>query len=425
MTRKTTLLRIIVLFLLIWPLWSLAADPTATSYTPSECQGTSMPYPTPAVNSRVYPDSLTPIYIHHVGRHGSRFLSSSKYTTALMRHLDLAEAQGSLTKTGKELKKLCSNIIATTAGRWGALDSLGMAEQRAIASRTHQAFPMLFSETKVSALSSYVPRCVASMDEFTHQLTRLNNKIEIYTSSGRQNSPLMRPWSSDADYKAFMESEEWHTVYDAYFDQMVGTKIAGKIFGTGYTLDEGEARDMAINIYKVVAGCSAMGMRVNASQFFTAEEYNALWAVNNLHHYLTHSASTLSRAPMDMSARLLAEIVERTDMAASGSNPYAVELSFGHAETLMPLLALMRLQGCYYMTNYFDTVGLHWRDWQIVPMAANLQMVLFHAKSGRLYLRADLNEVPVSLIPGRDDKYVPWDDAKAYLTRCLPLMLQP
>ena len=31
-----------------------------------------------------------------------------------------------------------------------------------------------------------------SMYEFTHQLDRLNNSVEIYTSSGRQNSPLMR-----------------------------------------------------------------------------------------------------------------------------------------------------------------------------------------------------------------------------------------
>ena len=77
------------------------------------------------------------------------------------------------------------------------------------------------------------------------------------------------------------------------------------------------------------------------------------------------------------------------------------------------------------MTNYFDTVGLHWRDFHVVPMASNLQMFLFKSKSGRYYVRVDLNEVPVPLIPGRSDLYTPWEKAKEYMTRCLPLYLQP
>nr|WP_289760752.1 hypothetical protein [Duncaniella muris] len=100
-------------------------------------------------------------------------------------------------------------------------------------------------------------------------------------------------------------------------------------------------------------------------------------------------------------------------------------LRFGHAETLMPLLSLMHLPGCYYMTNYFDTVGMHWRDFYVVPMASNLQMILFRAESGNYYLRVDLNETPVSLIPGRSIIYIPWNTAQDYLVRCLPIQMQP
>lgn len=168
-----------------------------------------------------------------------------------------------------------------------------------------------------------------------------------------------------------------------------------------------------------------MAIPADASKYMTIEEYNALWSIENLHHYLTHSASTLSQAPMDMASALLTDMMETMDQAVKGSNEYAVMLRFGHAETMMPLLALMRLPGCYYMTNYFDTVGLHWRDFHVVPMASNLQMFLFKSKSGRYYVRVDLNEVPVPLIPGRSDLYTPWEKAKEYMTRCLPLYLQP
>ncbi len=400
-----------------------AADPTSTRYNAVQCQGSAMPYPDPAM-PRVIPDSLTPVFLNHVGRHGARFYSSSKFTTATLRMLDRADSLRTITPVGKELKALCRRIINVTAGRWGALDSLGMAEQRAIASRTFTAFRPLFSGTKISAISSYVPRCIASMDEFTHQLARLDNKIEIYTSSGRQNNSLMRPWTDDVEYKDFMASDGWHKVYDEWFDKNTSPAIAARLLGA-MPLAEGEDKDFAMNVYKIVAGCASIGISVDASKFLTSEEYNSLWSIENLHHYLTHSASTLSQAPMDLAARLLLNLIDTFQQAVDGNSTYSVMLRFGHAETLMPLLAIMRLKGCYYMTNYFDTVGQHWMDFHVVPMAANLQMSLLRSKtSGTLYLRVDLNENPVPLIPGRQEIYTPWPQAREYLNRCLPLIMQ-
>lgn len=416
---------IFILFSLLFGLTAAAADPTATNYTYDECQGSAMPYPIPDMALRAIPDSLTPVYVNHAGRHGARFLSSGKYTNALLKYLGKADSLHTITPAGMELMKLCADVVSRTAGRWGALDSLGMAEQRGIASRLHMLTPALFKDTKINAISSYVPRCVASMDEFTHQLTRLDNKIEIYTSSGRQNSPLMRPWNDDADYKEYMASKEWHEVYDKYLDATVPVAVATRLLGEKYPFADGEAKEFVSAVYKVVSGCGAMSLNAKASRFFTLAEYNAMWSIGNLEHYLTHSASTLSQAPMDMAAALLSDLVETMDRAAKGENEYAVMLRFGHAETMMPLLALMRLSGCYYMTNYFDTVGLHWRDFHVVPMASNIQMILFRADSGRMYVRVDFNEIPTPLIPGRSTIYTPWESAKDYLIRCLPLHLQP
>ncbi len=416
---------IFILCTVAFGLAATAADPTATHYSYTECQGSAMPYPVPDQAPRAIPDSLTPVFVNHMSRHGARFLSSSKYTSTLSRYLGRADSLHTITPAGRELQKLCNTIVRNTAGRWGALDSLGMAEQRGIASRLHILVPSLFIDTKVNAISSYVPRCVASMDEFTHQLTRLNNRVEIYSASGRQNSPLVRPWTHDKDYKEYIDSKQWHEVYDSFVDATTPISVAKKILGDKYPFAPGEAQDISLAVYKVVAGCAAMAIPADASKYMTIEEYNALWSIENLHHYLTHSASTLSQAPMDMASALLTDMMETMDQAVKGSNEYAVMLRFGHAETMMPLLALMRLPGCYYMTNYFDTVGLHWRDFHVVPMASNLQMFLFKSKSGRYYVRVDLNEVPVPLIPGRSDLYTPWEKAKEYMTRCLPLYLQP
>ncbi len=411
------------IFISVAAITAFASDPTTTTYSASQCEGSAMPYPAPAVQREI-PDSLTPIFLNHVGRHGARFYSSSKYTTSVLRQLDTAESIGSITPAGKELKALCNRIVSVTAGRWGALDSLGMAEQRAIASRTFTTFPKLFDGTKISAISSYVPRCIGSMNEFTHQLSRLNNRIEIYTSSGRQNNSLLRPWTDDEDYKTYMASEEWHKIYDETFDRNASPAIAQRLLGSGMQLGDGEDKDFAMNVYKIVAGCSSIGIGIDPSKFLTSEEYNSLWGIENLHHYLTHSASTLSQAPMDLASRLLIDIIDTFQAAADGKSGYSAILRFGHAETLMPLLALMRLRGCYYMTNYFDTVGLHWMDFFVVPMASNIQMTLLRSGKGNLYVRVDLNENPLPLIPGSDNIYTPWPKAKEYLNRCLPLIMQ-
>lgn len=403
---------------------SIAADPTATTYDAWQCQGSSMPYP--VVTRVAVPDSLglQAVMINHVGRHGARFLSSSRYTRAMSRALAKADSLGTITPRGREFRKLVDLIVAKTASRWGALDSLGMAEQRAIASRLFQAFPEVVKNARIHAIASYSPRAIASMDEFTHQLSRLDNHVEIYTSSGRQNSPLLRAFDLNDDYRDYIASDGWRKVYSDFADAALPLAPVSRLLGDAYPYEEGEAQDLAKVMYKIIAGCSAMSVDAGWERFLTLEEYNAMWSVENLHHYLTYSASTLSSAAPDMDSALLLDIIKTTDAFIAGESSTPIELRFGHAETLMPLLALMHVPGCYYMTNYFDTVGLHWRDFYVVPMASNIQLILFKDAKGEYFVRLDLNEVPVPIIPGRSSLYVPWKTAREYFNRCLPLIDQ-
>lgn len=403
---------------------AFGADPTATRYSFEQCAGTYMPYPAATVTA--CPDSLEPVMINHMGRHGARFPSSDKNIKAVMAAVEAAEKAGTLTPTGRQLADLCRVITARTAGRWGALDSLGMAEQTAIATRMAKSWPSLFAGGRVEALSSYSPRCIMSMYSFAHQLSRMDNRIEVFTSSGRQNSALMRPFDSDEDYREWLAGESWQQPLTDFTALMVSEEPLRRVFGKTYqATSPSEMASLVMAEYSVVACAAAIGIDARPERFFTIEEYNRLWSVSNLRHYLRFSASTLTRTTADMAAPLLKNLIETTDAAARSEATIAVRLRFGHAETLMPLLALMHLPGCYYMTNYFDTVGLHWRDFYVVPMAANLQMILLRNKNnGRMYLRVDLNEQPVPLVPGRTSIYTPWETAREYLTRCLPLLWQ-
>lgn len=420
--RSLTIIATLVLSIFI----ARGADPTDTSYSFQQCEGSAMPYPVPA-ESVTLPDSLTAVFINHVGRHGARFPSSPKNVTALIRELAKADSAKALTPAGEELLTLAKFVSETSRNRWGALDSLGMAEQRGIASRMFRNYGMLFNDTRVNAISSYSPRCVMSMYEFTHQLDRLNNHIEITTSSGRQNSPLMRPFDLDPDFIEWVKSGDWKAAYEMQFETMMPTAPARKLFKGEYAkeMTNDDARKVSYHAFKLLQGLSAMGLPSKMERYFTREEANQAWSCTNLSHYLERTASTLSTLPAEIAAPLLTDLLTTAEAAVEGKQQYAVMLRFGHAETLMPLLSLMHLDGCYYLTNYFDTVALHWKDFHVVPMASNLQMILVKSKSGKMYVRLDLNERPIPLLPGSDIIYTPWQQAREYLLRCIPLHLRP
>ena len=398
------------------------ADPMATNYSWSQCEGSLTPYPV-EVNPAVYPDSLHPVFINHVGRHGSRYPASAANCLKLQKALTRADSAGTITPVGRQLEKLNDLIISRSTNQWGALDSLGMAEQRAIATRMFYNFGEIMANgATVSAISSYSPRAMMSMFSFVHQLDRMDNHINFVTSTGRVNSALMRPFDTSKEYTDFRRSNEWKPAYDEYFTDVCPTAPIRRALGERFPFESSEEeRDLAITEYYVVAGCEAMSVDPSASRFFSKEEYNALWSCFNLRQYLQRTATTISTIPADIASELVQDLISTTENFINGTNPATVNLRFGHAETLMPLLSLMRLKGCYYMTNYFDTVALHWCDFDVVPMAANLQMILFKSDSGKYYVRIDLNEKPVPLQPNKPELYTPWGEARNYLTRILPL----
>jgi hypothetical protein len=58
-------------------------------------------------------------------------------------------------------------------------------------------------------------------------------------------------------------------------------------------------------------------------------------------------------------------------------------------------------------------------------MSANLQIILFSTDNGKHYVRIDRNEQPVTLLPNDNSIYIPWEKARDYLMRCVPIYYQP
>ncbi len=225
----------------------------------------------------------------------------------------------------------------------------------------------------------------------------------------------------------FRRAKSWEPAYNAHFEAVCPTTAIRRVLGEDFPFSsDAHARDAAITEYYVLAGLRAMGLPSQMQTYFTIEEANALWSCFNLRQYLQRTATTVSTVPAEIAGDLVLNIIETTDAYTTGEDTGTCAiLRFGHAETLMPLLSLLRIPGCHYMTNYFDTVASHWRDFDVVPMAANIQFIVFKSRrTGDYYVRVDVNETPVALRPGDDSLYFPWGELRRFMMNCVPLHAQ-
>ena len=394
----------------------------ATSYgfTYDNGRASLSPYPE-CTSIPEYPDSLTPIFINHVGRHGSRYPAGSFHTMTLKKALDEADSLNTITPLGKQLKEETERVIEATAGRWGELDTIGEKEHREIAGRMHQKYPQLLDSANISAISSDSPRSIMSMYFFTQQLAKSAEEINITTESGSKFTPLMRNYELDEAYQAYRNDTAYTAAYNRFAAANIPIEPILRVLGEEYPLDYSTVYDLALAEYYVSAGMNAMGLEHDASKYFTIDEYHKLWSVFNFRQYLLYSASLVSTRPAEIAAPLLQNIVATADSVVTGKLHIAAKLRFGHAETLMPLMALIQAPGCYYLTHYYDTLADNWKDYEMFPMAANLQLVYFKAPSGKIYVRAEYNEKPIQLLPGAESQYVDWNDLRLRFLELLPL----
>lgn len=406
----------IILFLALFCA-SIAQGITYFSY--QECQGSLRPYPVPT-QSYSYPDSLTPIFINHIGRHGSRYAASASWTLQMRDALAQADSLKTITPLGKKFQKEVEKVIKATGDRWGALDSLGMAEQSGIAERMFANFPQLLQKGNINAIATYSPRVIMSMYTFTHSLAQLSSNININASSGKRFSPLLCFFDDNEDYIHFRSGKECKDAYKKFLDETCPTAPIEKLLGVKYPFNPELKKDLAMSEYYIIAGMKSMGINFDPAPYLSLEEYNKLWSIFNFRQYIQRTHSTLSSVPANISAPLLENIISTADSVLSGKLNIVAQLRFAHAETLMPLFSLLNLPHCNYLTNYFDTVQYHWADWYVVPMASNLQIIYFKATgSGNIYVRFDLNETPISLSSEDSTKYYPWDKAREYMIDCL------
>lgn len=397
---------------------------------PARYAGSMMPYDLSHEEIQtVWADSLTPVYVARVARHGARYISSASKLDRLKAAIAEARERKTLTKEGERFNRLLSDVETATADRWGDLSEVGVTEEHRLAECIFTMLPGLFRTASINAISSYVPRVVKTAYEFTYQLTSLSSRAEISVAEGKRFNPLLRCFETDKDYAAWRKSGAWKEQVALMTDTLVSPAPARRIFGT--YLSDKDARDLTLDIYDILQSLSAFGLPAATDEFMTAQEYEGCWKIDNLTHYLRNSISPLSdlagKATSPLLARIIADaerslsgrIEKAADRAAGFSVPgdasgADVNLYFGHAETLMPLLSLMRVEGCYDDSSDLSTLYERWKDYDVVPLGANIDIILLEAPSGAIHAALRHNGNFIRPMPD-SGMTVEWNAYRQYL----------
>ncbi|MDE6682468.1 MAG: histidine phosphatase family protein, partial [Muribaculaceae bacterium] len=362
------------------------------------------------------PDGLELVHISYVARHGARYLSSPKKVAKISSALSDASAEGRLSAEGEAFLSYLNAIADSTDGRWGLLSPVGLEEQRRLGTDMARMFPSLLNRGKVTEISTFVPRVIMTMYEFNHSLELKHQDLEIFTSSGHQNDSLLYCFDTFSNYRDFRDSGEWKKVYDDYVAQHVSPEPARRLFSEFDGKDK-KLRDLTMEMYGVLQGNRAAGFQAPTTRWFTVEEYRQCYNASNLKHYLRNTPNPMDPYCASATAMLIERIISDADksLSAKGAASDRTVFSgyFGHAETLLPLLAVMNIPGCYYPVTNYDLLDSKWKLQDITPLGANLALIFMRDADDVVYVYVRHNGRNVPAYPGAPD-FIKWSDLKAY-----------
>lgn len=373
----------------------------AAALTPREAAGIHRLYPTPAMQPSTPPEGYTPFYISHFGRHGSRYLINSKEYAEPLAILSVADSANALTPFGRSLLERIKILNGEVDGHYGELTRLGRGQHAGIARRMIASYPEVFAgRARVTARSTMAPRCISSMQSFIGALKDINPALDISSASADSITGLFYYYSPEGEaYRA--KTAPWREPFEEYNrSHMPSASVCSRIFADKDYLDSKvDADKLTMRLYYLVTDSPNTDTQVDLSDVLTEGELAALWDIYNTRLYVAHSNFAMSDSAMLQSKRpLLRDIIDRADatIADRGNN---ADLRFGHDENLVPLAALMGIRGCDGRTDDINKASEMFRDYEITPMAANLQLIFYRsaAKGKPVLVRVLLNEREVSL----------------------------
>lgn len=372
------------------------------------------------------PAGMTPFYISHYGRHGSRYHNKPETYDIPYHILASADSMGKLTVLGQDVMERLDRIRHDAEDRWGELTTLGAQQHQEIARRMMERFPEVFTDkVDIEARSTTVTRCILSMENAMMQMARTNPKLDIHHNATERDMYYL----NQQDKKLFaqkMDSATWE--YYMTFTRTLekNDRLMQTLFNdTAYIRQHVNGGKLNYYLFKVASNIQSTNLRKELALYdiFTEEEIYNNWQKENAWWYICFGAATVNGGRQPYTQRnLLRKIIAEADSCIQLKVP-SVNLRYGHETIVMPLVCLLDINGYGLATDDLASLAQrNWANYKIFPMACNLQLVFYrrHPQDRDVVFKVLLNEEEATLpLPSDMAPYYRWNDFKEYYLRKL------
>lgn len=395
----------------------------ANSYLAYPIPSEGVPELTPA------PRGYHPFYISHYGRHGSRWLTSSRNYDVPVNILQKAARNNMLTSEGTKLLHQLEELRIDSQGHTGELTPLGARQHQGIARRMAANFPEVFRTTRrqdkahVDCKSSTVMRCALSMANEAMTLKELYPDLDLTLDASAADMAYIA-YGGDDEVRQRQKDARANEIpaYNARHSH-VGHLVQVLFKDSTFVRDSLDINAFLENFALVASNEQSHERGTNLLQLLDEEEAWEVWLRDNAQWHVLRGSSDITegRMPLIVARSLLSDIVTKADsMIVHGGR--GAHLRFGHDSNLMPLAVLLNIDDAdRTLANMEDVEASGWMAHHYVPMAGNIQLVFYRSRhDSEILVKALLNEHEATLPLSSDlFPYYRWSELKAYcLNRC-------
>lgn len=322
------------------------------------------------------PEGYRLVCLSHYGRHGSRWMTSDKRYEWLWKQF---EDEKLLTRRGRGVRSWLKKICDNARGNGGQLSPVGVRQQQGLAARMASRFPQMFgSESRVTARSSVVRRCRKSMEAFVEEIKALGIGARISMRTDSADMQWVSHESPDEMLLKLQTDKSWtlptHRLLASLFRHPETIADTARLFSELYAVAS-DLQDVDLPGVSLYDLFTPDEMRYCYQRSCREMRYENGWNLAN------HGI------PAQCAANLWGNIVLCADSVLASGKP-GVTLRFGHDTALYRLLSLL---GASPVVDG----SLNLED--LVPMAANLQMLFYRNRQDSVVVAFYLNERPMSL----------------------------
>ncbi len=370
--------------------------------------------PVPALTSA--PAGYVPFHIEHYGRHGSRWLLKDRDYVTPRDVLRAADKAGVLTSRGRQALATVKRMEKEAQLHYGDLTDVGAQQHRGIAARMYRNFPEIFADSaRVDAKSTVVIRCILSMTNELVELASHNPALRISQVSTKANQWFLQ--NADRDTVAHAVRREAEPEFKRFTNGKVDPMpLMGRLFtDMDYVRNNIDVHDFYNKMFELASNQQSHGEVDELYDLFTVGELYDKWKCNNAGWYLSsgNAPATMGRMPYTQ-RYLLADFINSADRAIEAGDNSA-SLRFGHESVVLPMVCFMELNDYGMEVSDLEKLDSVWRNYQIFPMASNIQMIFYHNDSNDVIVKCLLNEKEVTLPAGHiEGPYYHWNDLKQY-----------